>query len=112
MQILSIEPKDLYDVLQDKGSELYLLDVREPDEHQRVKIEASTLVPLQQVPSRLEEIRLAAASARVAVVYCRSGGRSETAIRWLEEQGVVGLRNLRGGINAYAKEADTSLEPY
>jgi len=108
-----IQAVELRELLERDASSVLLIDVREADEHARVKIgESSWLVPMIEVETELESIREKASAVENPVVYCRSGGRSEMAIRWLQEQGVQGLKNLRGGINAYAREADSSLEPY
>ena len=112
MQVLEIQPVELKKLL-DENKKVILIDVRQPEEFDLVKIEGSQLVPLDALPERLEEIKdILAQESDERVVYCRSGGRSQTAIEWLEQQGLAGLKNLRGGVNAYAEEADTSLEPY
>lgn len=114
--IPQIDPRELYaQVSAGKVSsgELALLDVRQPEEFGLVKIEGSVLVPLMELETRLAEIQ--ALSARCPgdlVVICRVGGRSEMAINYLAALGVPRLVNLRGGINAYAREADPSLTPY
>ncbi|MCC6691741.1 MAG: rhodanese-like domain-containing protein, partial [Bacteroidia bacterium] len=47
------------------------------------------------------------------VFYCRSGARSSSVIQALEQQkGYTNLYNLKGGINAYADEADDTLVKY
>ena len=107
-----IEPLDLKRKL-DGGQRVVLLDVRQPDEHELVRLEGSTLVPLMEVPERLDEIRdLLKTPHDCFVVYCRSGARSAQALGFLESQGIAGGFNLRGGVNSYAREADTSLTPY
>lgn len=113
VSVEEIQPLELRSLLEDQQHKLLLIDVREPDENQRVRIgDSSWLIPMASVEGELDAIRSKSGDADTTVVYCRSGGRSEMAIRWLEQAGISGLKNLRGGINAYAKEADTSLEPY
>ena len=107
-----IEPLALRQLI-DAKTPLMLLDVRQPEEHAHVRLPDSTLIPVMELPERIAEIQaLLAASPAEVVVYCRSGQRSQLAIEYLSGQGIKGLKNLRGGINAYAKEADTSLSPY
>lgn len=108
-----IEPVELKKLLS-AGKSICLIDVRQPEEYGRVSIQGAVLIPLMELDSRLEEVRLLISKKPydAVVIYCRSGGRSEKAITWLESQGIANLRNLRGGINAYAMEADQSLEPY
>ncbi len=114
--IPQIEPIELFRrVAEGKVSsgELALLDVRQPEEFELVRIDGSVLIPLMEIESRLSDIKaLAAACPGELVVLCRVGGRSEMAINFLAAAGVPRLVNLRGGINAYAREADTSLSPY
>lgn len=109
--IPEIEPLDLKAALE-SDSPPFLLDVRERDEYELVHLPGSELIPLMQVESQLDRIRELAAQHPTIVVVCRVGGRSEMVIRWLMRQGVKSLLNLRGGINAYAREADTTLSPY
>ena len=106
-----MQPLELHTMLRE-GRQIFLLDVREPEEHQLVNISGCVLIPLMQLEEHLEEIRQRAASAELTVVYCRIGARSRIAVQWCAAQGISGLKNLRGGINAYALEADRSLTPY
>lgn len=106
-----IEPLALRAALSEEDPP-FLLDVREKDEFELVSLPGSELIPLMQVESQLARIKELARNHRSIVVVCRSGARSEMVIRWLMSQGVKSLVNLRGGINAYANEADDSLTPY
>ena len=109
-----IAPRDLKAKL-DAGERVLLLDVREVEENERVRIDApgASLIPMGQLEDREADlVDYFADDSAAKVVYCRSGRRSAIAIEWLELQGITGLKNLRGGINAYAEEADPSLEPY
>ena len=114
--ISQIEPKELHRRVTEgmvSSGELALLDVRQPEEFALAKIEGALLVPLMELETRLPEIQaLSASCAGDLVVICRVGGRSEMAINYLSAVGVPRLVNLRGGINAYAREADSSLTPY
>ncbi|OVE79831.1 hypothetical protein BVY02_02145 [bacterium J17] len=98
--------------LLDRGESVLLLDVREPEENQLVAIKPSVLIPLMELETKLEDVRKLTEGKQHLVAYCRVGGRSEMAVQYLEASGVLGVKNLRGGINAYAEEADTSLNPY
>ena len=114
--IAQIDPKELHRKVAEgmvSSGELALLDVRQPEEFELVKIDGSVLVPLMELETRLTEIKaLSAGCPGDLVVICRVGGRSEMAIQYLAAAGVPRLVNLRGGINAYAREADPSLTPY
>lgn len=94
------------------GDDVFLLDVREPFEQFQSKIEYdnSTLIPVDQLAGRLNEIE-ADKDAEI-VCMCRSGGRSAKACELLEKEGYTNAVNLKGGINQWAKDIDTSLPVY
>lgn len=96
----------------ESGEDVYLLDVREPFEQYQSKIEYnnSTLIPVDQLAGRLNEIE-ADKDAEI-VCMCRSGGRSAQACELLEKEGYKNIKNLKGGINQWAKDIDTSLPVY
>ena len=96
----------------DNGDDVFLLDVREPFEQYQSKIEYdnSMLIPLDQLPERLNEIE-ADKDAEI-VCMCRSGSRSSKACQLLEKEGYSNAKNLKGGINQWAKDIDTSLPVY
>lgn len=107
-----IQPAELYSLLSAHKS-VCILDVRQTEEFELVHIPGSALIPLMELPARIEEVReLASKDYADYVVVCRVGGRSEQAVRFLRENGIEQFKNLRGGINAYAKEGDTTLSPY
>jgi molybdopterin/thiamine biosynthesis adenylyltransferase/rhodanese-related sulfurtransferase len=87
---------------------LLLLDVREPHELQISAIPGVLNIPLGQLASRLSELD----SAREMVVFCKAGTRSARALELLVSAGFKKVKNLKGGINAWAKEVDTSLPIY
>ena len=90
----------------DAGDAPFLLDVREPDEYEGANLDG-VLIPLGQLPSRLDEI----ASHRddEVVVHCRSGGRSAKAVELLRQNGFQNVKNLKGGLHAWSDEVDPSL---
>jgi adenylyltransferase/sulfurtransferase len=92
---------------QDKNEKIVLLDVRQENEHQFVNI-GGTLVPLHQLADRVTELDPAAET----IVYCRSGARSATAVQFLMNAGFSDVKNLQGGILAWATEIDPSLPKY
>src|SRR5512139_872287 len=91
-----------------QGNHLRLLDVREPHELQISHIEGATLIPLGQLASRLSELD----SAEEMVVFCKAGTRSARALELLLSAGFRKVKNLQGGINAWAQEVDPSLPIY
>ncbi len=90
------------------GAEPVLLDVRTPREHEHCHIAGSRLVPLQELPGRLDEID----GDRDLVVYCHHGPRSTQAVRFLRGSGFAQARNLAGGINAWSLYVDPSVPRY
>jgi molybdopterin/thiamine biosynthesis adenylyltransferase/rhodanese-related sulfurtransferase len=92
----------------DGGQPPVILDVREESEAKICRIPGSTLIPLGELPRRLDELDL---SAEI-VVHCKSGGRSARAVALLREKGFTKAENLTGGILAWIKEIDPSLPKY
>jgi adenylyltransferase/sulfurtransferase len=91
----------------DAGEDLMILDVREPYECQIASI-GGTLIPMNQVPDRLAEID----RNREIVVQCRSGARSQRVAEFLAAQGYPNVRNLAGGILAWADQIDPKIQKY
>ena len=91
----------------DAGEDVFVLDVREPYEYQIANIGA-TLIPQNDVPKRLDEID----RNREIVVQCRSGQRSQRIAEYLAQQGYGNVKNLAGGILAWADEIDPKMQKY
>lgn len=90
------------------GTIFQLIDVREPHEFEICNLEGE-LIPLGHLLAEVDKIR----KDIPVIVHCRSGARSTAAINELEKRfGFDNLYNLKGGILAYAKEIDPSLETY
>jgi rhodanese-related sulfurtransferase len=85
-----------------------LLDVREPWEYERARIEGSRLVPMREVPARVAEID----EDREVVAICHHGGRSMQVAMFLERQGFKRVHNLQGGIDAWSRTVDPSVPTY
>jgi adenylyltransferase/sulfurtransferase len=92
---------------QDAGEDVFVLDVREPYEYQIANIGAK-LIPQNDVPKRLDEID----RGREIVVHCRSGQRSQRIAEYLAQQGYGNVKNLAGGILAWADEIDPKMQKY
>ncbi len=75
----------------------FLLDVREPHEAAAATL-GGLLIPLRELPRRISELD----PAREIVVYCHSGVRSARAVEFLIQSGFPRVRNLAGGIVAFA----------
>jgi molybdopterin/thiamine biosynthesis adenylyltransferase/rhodanese-related sulfurtransferase len=91
-----------------KGEELNLIDVRQPNEWDICHLSEATLIPLDTLNERVTELD----TSKEYVVMCRSGARSRKAIGYLKEMGFTKLRNLDGGILAWADEIDPTMAKY
>lgn len=85
-----------------------LLDVREPWEFERARIEGAQLVPMREVAGRLEEID----PAKPVVAICHHGGRSMQVALFLEKAGYKNVHNLVGGIDAWSRMVDSAVPLY
>lgn len=85
-----------------------LLDVREPWEFQLGHIRDSVLIPLGQLLHSLETLD----NQQETVVICHHGVRSMRAAYVLEHHGFDRVINLRGGVDAWAKEVDPAFPQY
>lgn len=100
---------ELKDRLEEPNPPL-LLDVRTPEENQFVALPNSTLIPLQELAARFEELN--ESREREIVVYCHHGMRSRQAIGFLREVGFTKLHNLEGGIDAWSLLVGGQLPRY
>ncbi|MGH9902222.1 MAG: ThiF family adenylyltransferase, partial [Pyrinomonadaceae bacterium] len=93
----------------DRGDDIQIIDVREPNEYEIARIPGTSLIPLGQVANRKDEID----EGRETVVHCKGGVRSAKAIEALTQAGYKGrLINLKGGITAWSNEVDPSVPKY
>lgn len=93
----------------DRGDDVQVIDVREPNEYEIAKMPGTTLIPLAQVVGRMNELD----PSRETVVHCKGGVRSAKAIEALQRAGFTGnLINLKGGITAWSNEVDPSVPKY
>ncbi|MBI4416333.1 MAG: molybdopterin-synthase adenylyltransferase MoeB [Euryarchaeota archaeon] len=103
----SIAPEELKAKL-DRGEPVVVIDVREPMEYQINRIPGARLIPLGQLPYKVNEL----STADEIVLHCKSGPRSATALRFLRELGFQKLKNLDGGIDAWVERVDPSQPMY
>ena len=102
-----ISPNELAELMQN-GSKPRLLDVREPHELNISQIVGAELIPLGQLPAQLSDLD----TADDFVVFCRTGARSGRAVQLMRSAGFRKVRNLVGGINAWARQVDPSQPVY
>ena len=87
---------------------LCLVDVREPHELQVSAIPGARNIPLGELAERLHELD----SSQETVLMCKSGTRSRHALELFLNAGFRKVKNLKGGINAWARDIDPSLPIY
>jgi len=103
-EITSVELKQRLD----RGDQLKIVDVREPNEYQINRIPGSTLIPLGDVPKRHGELD----PNEEIVVHCKMGGRSAKAADYLRSVGFKNVLNLKGGILDWIDKVDPSQPKY
>jgi sulfur-carrier protein adenylyltransferase/sulfurtransferase len=91
----------------DAKEDLFVLDVREPHEYQICNI-GGYLIPLNDLPNRVHELD----SSREIAVHCKMGGRSAKAVAFLQQSGFTKVRNVAGGITAWAERVDPKVPKY
>ena len=72
------------------------------------RIEGSTLLPLNELPQRFEELER---DEEIAVL-CHHGPRSAQAVTFLRQRGFAKARNVAGGIDAWSREVDSRVPQY
>ena len=92
----------------ERGDRFLLIDVREPHEYQICKIPAARLIPLGELPNRVNELD----SVDDIVVHCKSGVRSAKAADFLKQAGFKKVLNMKGGILAWSDRVDPTVPKY
>jgi molybdopterin/thiamine biosynthesis adenylyltransferase/rhodanese-related sulfurtransferase/molybdopterin converting factor small subunit len=103
-----ISAEELRAEMDQKGSDLVLIDVREPHEWDIAHIEGARLIPLGQLPERLGELD---GHAEI-VTHCHHGVRSMKALALLKGAGFARVRSLAGGIDAWADRIEVGMPRY
>ncbi len=93
----------------DRGEDVFILDVRNPRGDSRFAASpAARSFRCRSCRSDSGELD----PDREIVVHCKSGMRSAKAVAFLREQGFTKVRNLKGGILAWAAKIDKSMPTY
>lgn len=105
MQIITV---DELKSRMDKGEDLHVIDVREPNEYEEYNIGAK-LIPLGLIQTmQVDEIE--DLKNEELIIHCRSGKRSLLACQILETMGFKNTKNLEGGMLAWKEKFDQSGE--
>ncbi len=102
-----IEPTEVKAKI-DRGDRFVLIDVREPHEYQICNIPQAKLIPLGDLPKRVNELD----SADEIIAHCKSGMRSAKAVDFLKQAGFKKVRNMKGGILAWSDKVDPTVPKY
>jgi rhodanese-related sulfurtransferase len=95
--------------MRDAEQEIILLDVREPWEIDVARISGSKHIPMGDIPARFtQELD----PDDHIVVVCHHGVRSMNVTAWLRQQGFEKVQSLRGGIDRWSREIDSSVPLY
>ncbi len=103
----ALTSRELKDAL-DRGEDVTIIDVREPQEYQINRVPGSVLIPLGDLPRRYVELD---PNANL-VMQCKSGVRSAKAQDFLRSKGFTRVRNLTGGVLGWIDQVDPSQPKY
>ena len=103
-----ISPQDLKTRLAGSDRPL-LLDVRQDWETRLCRLENAVHIPIEEIELRTEELN----PGDEIVVYCHQGVRSAAVAQYLREQhGFKNVKNLAGGLDAWARTVDPTMRRY
>jgi adenylyltransferase/sulfurtransferase len=94
----------------DRGDDIFLVDVREPNEYEIVSIPGATLIPKGEFlnGSALEQMP----QDKQIVLHCKSGARSAEVLAVLKSAGFSDAVHVSGGVLAWVSQVDPSLPTY
>jgi rhodanese-related sulfurtransferase len=95
----------------DAAERVTLVDCREPIEHSIAHLDGAHLIPMNNIPSRLNTLESVAEESLV-IVYCHHGMRSMNVVNWLRQQGVENCQSMAGGIDRWSLEIDSTVPRY
>lgn len=97
-----------------QGSKMVLVDCRLPEEHRVASIAGATLIPLQEMERRIEDIKDLVADAgpeAVVAVHCHHGMRSLKATLMLRAHGINAM-SMAAGIDGWSVAVDGGVPRY
>jgi sulfur-carrier protein adenylyltransferase/sulfurtransferase len=103
---------ELKQLIDSGAGDFVLIDVRNPNEYEIAKIPGAILIPLPDIEQGkgVEQVKAALNGHRL-IAHCKMGGRSAKALAILKEAGIEGT-NVKGGIQAWSREVDPSVQEY
>lgn len=101
-----IDADDLKQLLDESKGNVYVIDVREPEEYTEGHIPGIPLLPMGDVPDLIEQFDKEAEY----VIVCRSGRRSLEVAKFFQNEGIPKVHNYLGGMLEWNFETNTGLE--
>lgn len=98
------------EILDSETSDYFLLDCRRPEEFEIARLDTATLIPMDELPSRVVE--LDPHRDKHILVYCHAGVRSAMVAQWLRQNGFPRAQSVAGGIDAWSVQIDPSVPRY
>lgn len=108
----SLTVQDLALILADDPSSVQLLDVRELGEVAIASLSHFIILPLSEYEQWSPKIMTELDPQKETIVMCHHGIRSAQMCQWLNHQGFENVKNVSGGIDAYAVYVDDTLARY
>jgi adenylyltransferase/sulfurtransferase len=105
----TITAKDLKNMM-DNGENIFVVDVREPNEYEIVSIPGATLIPKGEFLSGAALEKLP--QDKRIVLHCKSGARSAEALAVVKDAGFSDAVHVGGGVLAWVNQVDPSLPTY
>lgn len=105
-------PKELYEYLTLSGSNPLLLDVREQWEFEYCNIKNSVLIPMGDLPSKLNALESDVGHEKDIIMICHHGIRSRQMGYYMEQAGFKNITNLDGGVEQWAEDVDATMKRY
>ena len=97
-------------LLKREGTQHVLIDVRNPNELDIGRIEGSILIPERVIEEKVSDYEIG--KDDLVILQCKTGIRSARALVKLKKMGYSNVKNLQGGINAWARRIDPSIPIY
>lgn len=105
-----VTPRDVAEILADDTArdQVQLIDCRKPEEHAFASIDGFTLIPMDQIAARIDELD----EDEPVIVHCHHGIRSLRVAAFLRQQGFADVKSLAGGIDAWSLAIDSAVKRY
>ena len=92
----------------ERGEQPLIIDVREPWEYDLVHLPQARLIPMNTIPEHMDELDKDAE----IVLHCHHGARSWSVAAYLMQHGFSNVKNLTGGIDAWARRVEPGMKTY